>query len=90
MPLAIALLATPRVLLIALALTGGWVEAAFSGEWLLPVTGFFVLPWTTLSWVIVEGPSSGLNPAEIILIAFGFMFDLYSYGRFQAVRDGRA
>ena len=87
MPLAIALLLIPRALLVVIALSGGWVETAFSDEWILPAFGFFVLPWTTLSWVLAEGPAAGLNPAEVVLIAFGFLFDLYTYGRFQAARD---
>lgn len=90
MQLALALILAPRVLLVLIAVTGGWVEGAFSGEWLLPALGFFVLPWTTLAWVLAEGPSAGLNPAELVLIAFGFLLDLYSYGRFQAARDGTA
>lgn len=89
MPLAIALLLIPRILLVTIALTSGWVETAFSGEWILPGFGFFVLPWTTLAWVLSEGPASGLNPAEVVLLAFGFLLDLYTYGRFQAARDGR-
>lgn len=88
MQIAIALILLPRVLLVLLVLSGDWVQAAFSDVWILPGFGFFVLPWTTLAWVLSEGPSAGLNPAELIMIVFGFLLDLYSYGRLQAAREG--
>ena len=86
MSVALALLAAPRIALIALAFSTRWIQVSFSDEWLLPLSGLLVLPWTTLAWVLVEGPSRGLSPSEFVLLAFAFLMDLYSYGRFQAFR----
>lgn len=88
--LVIFALLSPRLALAFIFFFSDWIAVAFDGGWFLPVLGFFVLPWTTLAWVVTEGASPGLSPMEVVFIAFAFLLDLYSYGKSQAVRAGDA
>ena len=51
MPCFVAVLAllSPRLALIAMALFSDVLSRAFD-SWLLPLLGFFILPWTTLAY----------------------------------------
>jgi hypothetical protein len=77
----VALLAliSPRLALIALWLFSDLVSAAFQ-SWLIPLIGFFVLPWTTLAyagmWAL--GPT-GVSGVEWFLVILAFVVDLGSY-----------
>jgi hypothetical protein len=52
-------------------------ESAFDG-FLIPIIGFFLLPWTTLAYVLVfPGGVEGLDFVWLILAVF---VDLGSYG----------
>lgn len=84
---ALAALISPRLALVLLALFTDLVSDSFDGEWFLPVLGFFVLPWTTLAWAVIVGLSDEVSPFGILLVAFAFFVDLYSYGKSQAVRS---
>ncbi|MGA1212581.1 MAG: hypothetical protein ACO3ZZ_02485 [Solirubrobacterales bacterium] len=87
---ALAALVSPRLALILLAIFTDLVDESFDGEWFLPVLGFFVLPWTTLAWAVIVGLSDQISPFGILLVAFAFFVDLYSYGKSQAVRSQRS
>jgi len=86
----LAALVSPRLGLVLLALFTDLVSEAFDGEWLLPVLGFFILPWTTLAWSVVVGLADEVSPFGILIVIFAFFVDLYSYGKSQAVRSGRS
>jgi len=60
--------------------------AAFSG-WLVPVIGFFLLPWTTLMYVIVA--PAGVTGFDWALIGLGIVLDLGSYGGGGTARNRR-
>ncbi len=49
---------------------------AFQG-FLAPLLGFILVPWTTLAYVIVF--PHGVEGADWLLLAIGFMLDLASY-----------
>ena len=87
---ALAALVSPRLALVLLAIFTDLVDESFDGEWFLPVLGFFVLPWTTLAWAVIVGLSDQISPFGILLVAFAFFVDLYSYGKSQAVRSQRS
>lgn len=88
--IALFALISPRLAIAALFIFSDWVSVAFDGGWFLPLLGFFVLPWTTLAWVVTEGASPGVTPMDIVFVAFAFLLDLYSYGKSQAVRESNA
>jgi hypothetical protein len=83
-------LLSPRLALVFILIFSNLIGTAFDGGWFLPLLGFFVLPWTTLAWVLTEGISPGISPMDIVFIAFAFLLDLYSYGKSQAVRGANA
>ena len=80
MPCLVILLAflSPRLALFFTWLFSNVVDRAFDG-WLVPVLGFFLLPWTTLSYAWFW--SSGLEVAgfEIFVVILAFLLDLGSY-----------
>lgn len=87
---ALAALISPRLAIVLLALFTDLVRDSFDGEWFLPLLGFFVLPWTTLAWAVIIGLTDEVTPFAILLVAFAFFVDLYSYGKSQAVRAQRS
>ena len=48
-------------------------EVAFDG-WLVPLLGFFLAPWTTLSWVLC-GPG-GIEGFDVVLVVMAVLADL--------------
>lgn len=56
---------------------------------LVPLLGFFLLPWTTLAYALLWSTSSGIVGFEWFIVALAFLFDLGSYaggGRRPATR----
>ena len=85
------------VSLVGLVLVAGlafWPRAGIIGFWifsdllgraydsaLVPIVGFFVLPWTTLTYAIMWSVSSDrVSGAEWIVVAFAVFLDLMTYG----------
>jgi len=81
MPCFVALLAilSPRLALFAIWLFSNLLDRAFDG-FLVPLLGFFLLPWTTLAYVAMwdNGPS-GVNGIEWAFVILGFLLDLGAY-----------
>lgn len=53
-------------------------NAAFNGSWLLPILGIIFLPFTTLMYVILWGPS-GLRGGDWIWIVLAVIIDIMHY-----------
>jgi len=84
MPCLVALFAliSPRLALFFILLFSNWIGRAFDGGWVLPVLGFFLLPWTTLAYVVmyrIEPP--GVHGFEWFIVGLAFLIDLASYAR---------
>jgi hypothetical protein len=47
--------------------------------WLVPLIGFFLLPWTTLAYTLMwtSGPN-GVAGFELFIVIVAFLFDLAS------------
>ena len=60
------------LLLYWIAWPARW-EVAFDG-WVVPLLGFFLAPWTTLSWVLC-GPG-GIEGFDVFLVALAILADL--------------
>ena len=88
----VALLAlfSPRLALFAIWLFSDMLSRAFD-SWLLPLLGFFLLPWTTLAyaamWVSGRNEVSGF---EWFIVILAFVIDLGSYVHAQGNRDRSA
>jgi hypothetical protein len=83
-------LISPRLALIALWIFGDLLSRAFS-SWLLPLIGFFVAPWTTLTYAALWDWSSGhhVHGIDWFFVALAFMVDATSVigGRMARMSD---
>lgn len=75
--LLIAFAFAPRVALIFMALLNDRISAAFGGI-LLPLVGFFLMPWSTLIYTLVY--PGGLSFFDIVLIVIAVGADLGIWG----------
>ena len=73
-------LISPRLALFIVWLFTDWLGDAFE-SWVVPLLGFFLLPWTTLAyaamWVYGHNEVSGF---EWFIVILAFLADLSSYG----------
>ena len=73
-------LISPRLALFFIFLFSDLLSDAYD-SWLLPLLGFFLLPWTTLAyaamWSIGTDKVSGF---EWFIVVLAFLIDLGSYG----------
>jgi len=89
MPCLVVLLAliSPRLALFCLWLFSDVLGDAYD-SWIVPLIGFFVLPWTTLAYAGMY--VSGANVVfgfEWFIVAFAFVVDVASYVGGRASRD---
>lgn len=70
----------PRVLII-----GWWLAdlyrflAPFNGMLLVPILGTFLLPWTTLAYILVWRPSSSPWGPDLVWLAGALAIDVAQY-----------
>jgi hypothetical protein len=81
-------LISPRLALFVILLFSNWVGQAFDG-WVLPVLGFFLLPWTTLAYIVMWQVTPGVNGFEWFLVILAFLVDLASYAKTSDARSAR-
>ena len=65
--------------LFALWLFGDLLSRSFDG-WLVPLVGFFLLPWTTLAYALLWASSDGVLGFEWLIVAFAFLVDVGAVG----------
>lgn len=84
-------LISPRLALFLLWIFGDVLSRAFS-SWILPLLGFFILPWTTLAYALIWDWSSGhhVHGFDWVIVAFFFFVDLSSYGGGRRAQMARA
>lgn len=78
-------LLSPRLALFALWLFGDLLSRAFD-SWLVPLIGFFLLPWTTLAYAGMWSSSNDVTGFEWFIVVLGFFFDLASFSRGREYR----
>ncbi len=79
-------LISPRLALFALLVFTGLIGDSFDGGWVVPVLGFFLLPWTTLAYVVMWWASDGNLGFEWFLVVLAFLGDLGAYSKTRDVR----
>ncbi|HEX2233664.1 MAG TPA: hypothetical protein VHG69_09900 [Thermoleophilaceae bacterium] len=89
--LALLALISPRLVLFLLWLFDDVLSRAFD-SWILPLLGFFLLPWTTLAYVAFWDWGAGreVRGFEWFFVVLAFLIDLSSYaggGRFRTARE---
>ena len=89
--LALLALISPRLVLIVLWIFTDVQSRALDG-WLLPFLGFFLLPWTTLTYVAFWdwGPGLEVTGLEWFFVALAFLLDLGAYAQGTRARAERA
>lgn len=77
----------PRVVIIAFWIFSDLLGEAY-GSWLLPMLGFFVLPWSTMTYAMMWSISSdGVNGAEWLAVAVALGLDLATYAGWRRLRS---
>jgi hypothetical protein len=78
--IALFALFSPR---LALFLT--WIFTDVLGRaydsWIIPVLGFFLLPWTTLAYAVMWASSNRVSGFEWFIVVLAFAIDMASYLR---------
>jgi hypothetical protein len=70
---------SPRLALIVMALFSNILARSFD-SWLLPLIGFFLLPWTTLAYALVwQVGTNSVTGIEWAFVVLAFLADLGSY-----------
>jgi hypothetical protein len=59
-------------------LFGDLLSRSFDG-WLLPLVGFFLLPWTTLAYALLWASSDGVLGIEWFFVALAFLVDIGAF-----------
>jgi hypothetical protein len=83
-------LISPRLALFFVAIFSDTLSKAF-GSWIVPLIGFFVLPWTTLAYAAFWdwGPGHHVTGVEFLFVILAFLVDLSSLAggrRYQSAR----
>jgi len=93
MPCLLALLAliSPRLVLFVLWISSDVLSRAFS-SWVLPLLGFFVLPWTTLAYAAFWdwGPGHHVAGFEWFFVILAFLIDVSSYASGRRAQTRRS
>jgi hypothetical protein len=73
-------LISPRLALVGVALFSNLLSRAFDGV-LLPLIGFFLLPWTTLAYAVMwDLGTHEVRGFEWFIVVIAFLADLGSHG----------
>jgi hypothetical protein len=91
MPCLIALFAliSPRLALFFIAIFSDILSRAYD-SWLLPLIGFFVLPWTTLAYAVMwDLGTHRVNGFEWFIVILAFVADIASYAGGRSYSSAR-
>ena len=87
--LAIVALVSARLALFFIAIFSDLLSDAFD-SWVVPLLGFFLLPWTTLAYAVMWDSAHRVYGFEWFLVILAFLIDLGSYFSGDRARRGRA
>jgi hypothetical protein len=87
--LALLALISARLALFALALFSDLLSRAFD-SWLVPLIGFFLLPWATLAYAVMWNSGREVAGFEWFIVVLAFLVDLGAYFGGDRARRGRA
>jgi hypothetical protein len=73
---------SPRLALFCLWLFDDLLGRAFDGA-IVPLVGFFLLPWTTLVYALAWSSSNRVNGFEWLLVAAAFLVDIGAFAGAQ-------
>jgi hypothetical protein len=78
--IALFALISPRLALFLLWIFSNVLSRAFD-SWIVPLLGFFLLPWTTLAYAAFWdwGPGNHVTGFEWFFVGLAFVIDISSY-----------
>ncbi len=80
-------LISPRLALFFILIFSGWVGEALDG-WIVPMLGFFFLPWTLLAYVVMyQVHPYGVEGFDWFIVGFAFVVDIASYMKASQSRE---
>ena len=82
-------LISPRLALFVIWLFSDLLSRAFD-SWLVPLLGFFLLPWTTLAYAVMWSSSDRVHGFEWFIVVLAFFVDLGSYTQGRRYQSARA
>jgi len=87
---ALVALISARLALFLLWIFSDVLSRAFD-SWIVPLLGFFLLPWTTLAYAAFWDWGTGREVAgfEWFFVVLAFLIDLGSYGQGRRAQFGR-
>jgi hypothetical protein len=56
------------------------LSRAFEG-WIVPLLGFFLLPWTTLAYAAMWASSDGVKGFEWFIVVLAFLIDIGAFAK---------
>jgi ABC-type Na+ efflux pump permease subunit len=71
-------LLSPRLALFVLFLFSDLLSRAFD-SWIVPLLGFFLLPWTTLAYAAMWTSSDGVKGFEWFIVVLAFLIDIGAF-----------
>ena len=88
--LALIALISPRLVLFLLWVFDNVLSRAFD-SWIIPLLGFFLLPWTTLAYAAFWDWGSGhhVHGIEWFFVVLAFLADVGAYERGRGLSSGR-
>ena len=89
--LALLALISPRLVIVLLAIFSDVLSRAFD-SWFIPLLGFFLLPWTTLTYAAFWDWGTGRHVVgfEWFFVILAFLIDLSSWAGGRRARYGTA
>ena len=83
-------LISPRFALILLWIYGDLLSDAFD-SWIIPLLGFFLLPWSTVTYAAMFDWGAGRHVTgfEWLFVVLAFLLDLASYAQSDRFRRSR-
>ncbi len=74
------LLIGPRFALVCMWLFSDMISRAFGNNFIIPILGIILLPYTMIFYVIVAQYMGMSNPFAWALVIVGFIIDISAYG----------
>ena len=86
----VSLVTWPRLVILAFAIIDTDLFSRAYDSWVVPVAGFFLLPWTTLAYAAFWDSGRHVTGIEWFFIVLAFLIDLGSYGSGRRAQMARA
>ena len=87
--LALVSLISPRIALFFIWIFSDILSRAFD-SWIVPILGFFLLPWTTLAYAAFWDSGHHVTGIEWFFVALAFVIDLGAYTGGRRAQTARA